>query len=68
VADNQITLEISSPFEWKRKPVVVFQGAAAGRHYAVTVNGTAVGTFDKAQLEKGIETVAPKPDGVIANH
>lgn len=60
VSKGKIALEISSPFAWSRKPVVAFHGAAPGRRYAVTVNGTAVGTFDKAQLEKGVETVAPK--------
>jgi hypothetical protein len=60
VSIDQITLDLSSPFKWKQKPVVVFRGTEPGRHYAITVNGTTVGTFDKAALEKGIETVALK--------
>jgi hypothetical protein len=60
VSNDQINLELSSPFKWKQKPVVVFRGADPDKHYAVTVNGAPLGNFDKAALEKGIETVALK--------
>jgi hypothetical protein len=61
VAGDRITLELSSPFGWKRKPVVVFRGAAQDRRYALAVNGTAVGSFAAAELEQGVEAIVPKP-------
>jgi len=61
VAGDRITLELSSPFGWKRKPVVVCRGAAQDRRYALAVNGTAAGSFAAAELEQGVEAVVPKP-------
>jgi hypothetical protein len=61
VAGDRITLELASPFEWTRKPVVAVRGTAPGRRYALTVNGTAVGSFPAAELEQGVEVVVPRP-------
>jgi hypothetical protein len=51
---GQIGLRISSPFAWKRAPVVVFRHTEPSRRYRVFVNGVEAGTWRGADLEKGV--------------
>jgi hypothetical protein len=54
MSKGRIQLSISSPFKWKRPPVVVFRRTDPGRRYQVYVNGAAAGTCRGEDLEKGI--------------
>jgi hypothetical protein len=52
--DGKIEIEISSPFPWQREPVMVFRNIRPSASYALTVNGIALGTYNGAELEKGV--------------
>ena len=54
VGGGQIRLQISSPFDWKRAPVVVFRHIEPARRYQVYVNAAEAGTWRGEDLEKGI--------------
>jgi hypothetical protein len=54
VGDGQIRLQISSPFAWKRAPVVVFRHIEPARRYRVYVNAAEAGTWRGEDLDKGI--------------
>ncbi|MCX5644691.1 MAG: hypothetical protein NTZ17_08390 [Phycisphaerae bacterium] len=53
-SDGKIEIEISSPFPWQREPVMVFRNIRPSASCALTVNGVALGTYNGAELEKGI--------------
>jgi hypothetical protein len=54
VGDGKIAIEINSPFQWQREPVMAFRNIRPSTSHALTVNGIAVGTYKAAELEKGI--------------
>jgi hypothetical protein len=45
---------LSTPFAWKRQPVVVFRRAEPTRRYRLVVNGSEAGTWRGDDLEKGV--------------
>ena len=57
--DGQIHLQLSSPFVWKTKPVVVFHRTQPSKSYRVYVNGKEAGTWSGKELEKGIRVELP---------
>ena len=52
--DGQIRLRLSTPFAWKRQPVVVFRKTEPSRRYQLYVNGAEVGAWRGEELEKGV--------------
>jgi hypothetical protein len=54
IGDTVIRLQLSSPFDWQRSPVVTFRGAEPSRRYRVFVNGAEAGTWSGEDLKKGI--------------
>jgi hypothetical protein len=54
VGDGKIAIEINSPFPWQREPVVTFRNVGPSASYALIVNGATIGSYQGAQLEKGI--------------
>jgi len=54
VRGGGIRLQITSPFDWKRRPVVVFRHANASRRYRLEVNGADAGSWTGRELEEGI--------------
>jgi hypothetical protein len=54
VRDGEISLQLTTPFTWKRSPVVVFLRTEPSRRYALRVNGAEAGVWPGADLEKGI--------------
>jgi hypothetical protein len=58
VGDGKIALDISSPFQWQREPVVTFRHVGPSASYALVVNGIALGVHQRAELEKGIAVPA----------
>ena len=62
VGDGQIRLRLSSPFAWKRSPVVVFRPTEPARRYQVFVNGTEAGAWQGRELEQGVPLdLRPQP-------
>jgi len=59
IHDGQIRLNLSSPFKWQRRAVVVFRRTEPARRYQVQVNGVAAGSWRGKDLEKGI---SPTPE------
>ncbi len=59
VGNGQIQFELSSPFAWKRQPVVVFRQTSPAQSYRIIVNGVNAGVWLGADLEKGIPLPAP---------
>ncbi len=55
VSEDRIELELTSPFQWSRKPVGAFRGAAPAKHYTLYVGGHSAGTFTGKELERGVE-------------
>ena len=49
-----IRLKLSSPFAWKREPLIVFRRTNPEWRYQVYVNGASVGAWRGEELEKGI--------------
>jgi hypothetical protein len=60
IGAGTIALEVDTRFPWPREPIIVFRNIPSSRRYALTVNGVVLGTYDAAQLEKGIATALPK--------
>jgi hypothetical protein len=54
INEERIRLSVSSPFKWKRPPVIVFRRADPSRRYQVYVNGAQAGSGRGEDLEKGI--------------
>ena len=54
MSKGRIQLSVSSPFQWKRNPVVVFRRTDPAGRYQVYVNGADAGTWRGDDLEKGI--------------
>jgi hypothetical protein len=54
ISEGHIQLSLSSPFKWKRPPVIVFRRTESSRRYQVYVNGVEVGSWRGEDLEKGI--------------
>ncbi len=54
LGDGKIAIEINSPFAWQREPLVTFRNAGSSASYTLTVNGSRIGTYQSAELEKGI--------------
>ena len=54
VGNGKIKIEINSPFQWQREPVVTFRNVRPSASYALAVNGITIGTYQSAELEKGI--------------
>jgi hypothetical protein len=54
VGEGTIAMEINSPFQWQREPVITFRNVGPSASYALAVNGMAVGIRGSAELEKGI--------------
>ena len=55
LAGDKLSLKLSSPFDWKRKPVVVLRGAAPEKRYTLVINEAVVGSFAGAELGRGVE-------------
>jgi hypothetical protein len=51
---GRIEFGLSSPFQWKRPPVIVFRRTEPSRLYRVIVNGIEAGSWRGRDLEKGI--------------
>jgi hypothetical protein len=60
VQANQIRLEIGTPFPWARQPVVAFRQAEPTRRYQVFLNGLEAGSWNGADLAKGIPLALAK--------
>jgi hypothetical protein len=54
ISGNRISLSMSTPFHWGRRPVVVFRGAEPGRKYRIVVNDSDLGEFAGDRLAAGI--------------
>jgi len=54
ISGDRISLSMSSPFHWTRRPVVVFRGAEPGRRYRIVVNDSDLGEFSGDRLAAGI--------------
>ncbi len=58
IAGGRIRLNMTSPFAWTRKPLVVFRGAEPARQYRIVVNGADLGAFGEKSLAAGIPVPA----------
>jgi hypothetical protein len=54
ISEGSISLSMESPFRWRRKPVLIFHHTVPKQHYRLKVNGTQIGTFAGADLERGV--------------
>ena len=54
VDGRNVDLDINTPFDWPRKPVIVFRNGSQERKYSVKVNGTEAGEWKGSELEKGV--------------
>jgi hypothetical protein len=54
VSEGTVRFSLSSPFKWKRSPVIVFRQTTPARRYHVSVNGAEAGSWSGEELEKGI--------------
>jgi hypothetical protein len=54
IQEGRIQLNVSSPFNWERHPVVVFRRTDLARTYHVDVNGAEIGSWRGEDLERGI--------------
>lgn len=54
VRDGTIRLKLSSPFKWKRSPLIVFRPAKPAQRYRVYLNEVEVGFWRGEELDKGI--------------
>jgi hypothetical protein len=54
IGDGKIVMEINSPFQWQRAPVMTFRNIGPSASYALVVNGITIRTHERAELEKGI--------------
>ncbi len=54
---SSIDLQISSPFIWNRKPIIVFHKGKSGHEYRLSVNGSYQDTLTGEQLEAGVPVV-----------
>ena len=54
IRDGRIDVKFSSPFAWPRQPTIVFHRAEPTRRYQLSINGTAMGQWSGADLEKGV--------------
>jgi hypothetical protein len=54
VRDGRINVTFSIPFTRPRQPVIVFHRAEPTRRYQFSINGTAMGQWSGADLEKGV--------------
>ena len=55
----RVRLTLSSPFDWPRRPMVVFRRTTQSKLYRVIVNRVVAGAFSGAELEKGIAVTVP---------
>jgi hypothetical protein len=58
IAGGRIRLNMTSPFAWTRKPLVVFRGAEPAGQYRIVVNGADLGAFGEKSLAAGIPVPA----------
>jgi hypothetical protein len=58
VHGGDIHLGFSTPFRWRRLPVVVFHQCNPKQAYRIFANGTELGTWRGDELERGIEIPA----------
>jgi len=54
VKSDSVDLDINTPFDWPRKPVIVFRHASPERRYNVRVNGVEAGDWKGSELENGV--------------
>jgi hypothetical protein len=54
IFNGEIHLRISSPFRWRRQPVVIFHRCEPARSYRVFINGVDLGVERSEVLEKGV--------------
>jgi hypothetical protein len=54
IDEGRIQLRLSSPFRWKRPPVLVFRRTEPSRYYRVIVNGVEADSWRGEDLEQGI--------------
>lgn len=59
VRDGTIRLRLASPFPWRREPVVAFHGADPAQQYRLVVNGSPIGSWRGAEMQKGVPVPAP---------
>jgi hypothetical protein len=57
---DRIALRLSSPFPWRRQPVVVFHRADPERLHRLLVNDKDAGTWSGADLARGV-LLSPLP-------
>jgi hypothetical protein len=60
VRGREFNLRLSSPFLWKRAPLVVFRHTEPVRKYRIFVNGAEAGTWSGADLEQGVPLPAKR--------
>ena len=54
VLGDEIHLRITSPFHWRRDPVVIFHRCEPARSYRVFINGVDLGVRRSEVLEQGV--------------
>jgi len=54
VGDGKIAIEIDSPFQWPREPVMTFRNTRPSASYTLVVNGFPMGSHSSDELERGI--------------
>jgi hypothetical protein len=54
IEGNRLQLTVESPFQWKRKPVIVFHKSKPLDEYQLSVNGTTPQRVKGQELEKGV--------------
>lgn len=59
IGGDGISFSLTSPFTWNRPATVIFRNAEPDRRYAITADGTAVGTWSGRELMTGIG-IAPR--------
>ena len=54
IHDGEIHLDLNSPFQWKRKPVMVFHFIPEEGNYRLIINGRDLGDYSSREMETGI--------------
>lgn len=54
VEEKKIYLNLNSPFQWKRKPVIIFHNFDREDNYRLIINGKDLGFYSKYEMLEGI--------------
>ena len=65
VADGAVSFRLSSPFQWRRPPQVIFIGADLSASYRVVVNGLDAGTWTGEALGRGVPVAPARAAGKL---